>query len=102
MEVRRGSIAEEVKQRLALPVHQVGTHTVRQQRAKHIEMFQKITLAPGDDSWYANACLEEQVEQFPLSERADCREGVGETRGSRILSDAAHGFVILPATDADC
>src|SRR5262245_14844360 len=70
-----GSIAEEVKQRLALPVHQVGTHAVRQQRAKHIEMFQEITLAAGDDGWYANACLEEPVEQLTLSERADRREG---------------------------
>ncbi len=42
----------EVQQRLMLPVHQVRTHAVSQERAQHVGVPQKIALATREDRWH--------------------------------------------------
>ena len=78
-----GPTTDEVKQRLMLPVHEVRAHTMRQQRTKHVRVFQEIALAAGEDWWHTDARFEQPPQQVPFSLRHDS----GEHRRRRLKPD---------------
>ena len=85
-----------MKECLALPVHQVGTHAVRQQRAEHVGVCEQIALAASEDRWHAQPCGQKSFESIPSSIPDDHRKSSRNAHGlSWIFLDAPEFLIVI-------